>query len=864
MIPRKLRLANFLSYRDEVELDLQGVHVACLCGDNGHGKSALLDAMTWCLWGWARGHRYGQGGTSPDELVHQGRGEMEVSLDFWVDGTSYRVVRKYSPGARSRSPALILDLQIATEEGYRSLAEGSAQETEGAIRRLLGMDYETFVNSAFLLQGQADRFTTSTPARRKETLAEILGLSLYERLEERAKEGAREYGRQVLNARNDLQRLAEELDRRPGHEERLAAAQEGLGQLEPGLEEVTRRLAAAQEQVRELERQKGEERRLAEALERLRSEAERLDGHAGEGRRRIEAYGAVLARREEIQEGLQVWEEARRRLESLDAAQSRHAELSQEKLRLEHRIAQERAALEGELAHLRGREEAELLPQAGILPQVEEALKATLGVLEGLQGREAGLAQGRQELQQTARRVEALEADNRRLLQEMEELRGKLNLLGTDAAACPLCGTPLGPDGRAHLEGEFTAQGGRHKTQYRENESALQQLISRRTALEGELRQREGELGRERSQAQERQGALGRELEECRAAARELAALQEQVQALASRLEAGEFAAEPREELAALEPALAALDYDVTLHQGTRARLREMEPFADLSRQLQEAQERLPQEEASLADLESLLGARRQEAAETQERMAVVAQAVEGLPALESQAQALQEEQRELDARRISLQQEAHLHAVRLQELEETQEKRGALEGHMARLEGQQGTYGLLAEAFGKRGVQALLIEAALPELESVANELLGRLTEGRMSLTLETQTQRRRGDVAETLEVRIADELGTRSYELFSGGEAFRISFALRIALARLLASRSGAPLRSLFLDEGFGTQDAEGRERLVEAINSIQDDFDLILVITHIEELKEAFPVRIEVTKTEEQGSTFELVWA
>ena len=400
----------------------------------------------------------------------------------------------------------------------------------------------------------------------------------------------------------------------------------------------------------------------------------------------------------------------------------------------------------------------------------------------------------------------------------MEELRGKLDLMGTDTAACPLCRTPLGVDGRAHLEGEFNAQGQRHKAQYQENEGVLQQLASRRDALEGELRQREGELRREASQALEQQGALGRELEECRGAEGMLAGAQERVQGLSVRLEAGEFAAESQEKLAALEPALAALGYDATLHQETRARLREMEPLTELAGQLQEALERRPREEASLADLEALLEARRREATQAQEKTAAIVQAVGEMPMQEKRAKTLLEEQRKLDARRISLQKEAHLHTVRLQELEEARERRGALEAETARLEGLQSTYGLLAEAFGKRGVQALLIEAALPELESVANELLGRLTESRMSLTLETQTQRRRGDVAETLEIRIADELGTRSYELFSGGEAFRISFALRIALARLLASRSGAPLRSLFLDEGFGTQDAGGRERLVE----------------------------------------------
>ena len=159
--------------------------------------------------------------------------------------------------------------------------------------------------------------------------------------------------------------------------------------------------------------------------------------------------------------------------------------------------------------------------------------------------------------------------------------------------------------------------------------------------------------------------------------------------------------------------------------------------------------------------------------------------------------------------------------------------------------------YRELRRAFGRDGVPALIIESAIPELEAVANDLLLRMTDGRLSLRLETTRERKRGGEIETLDIRIADEFGLRDYELFSGGEAFRINFALRIALSRLLARRAGAQLRALFIDEGFGTQDAAGRERLVEAIVAIQEDFDLILVITHIEELRDRFPRQILVEK-------------
>ncbi len=86
----------------------------------------------------------------------------------------------------------------------------------------------------------------------------------------------------------------------------------------------------------------------------------------------------------------------------------------------------------------------------------------------------------------------------------------------------------------------------------------------------------------------------------------------------------------------------------------------------------------------------------------------------------------------------------------------------------------------------------------------------------------------------------------------MFSGGEAFRINFALRLALSRVLAHRAGARLQTLVIDEGFGSQDADGRQRLVEAINLVSNEFEKILVITHLEDLKDAFPARIEVTKT------------
>lgn len=170
--------------------------------------------------------------------------------------------------------------------------------------------------------------------------------------------------------------------------------------------------------------------------------------------------------------------------------------------------------------------------------------------------------------------------------------------------------------------------------------------------------------------------------------------------------------------------------------------------------------------------------------------------------------------------------------------------------------------YEILEKAFSKNGIQVAVIETVVPEIEKEANKLLSRLTENQMHVALKTQRERKSADgMVETLDVVIADNLGTRNYELYSGGEAFKVDFSLRLALSRLLANRASAKLQTLIIDEGFGSQDTSGRERLVEVIKSVEKEFELILVVTHLDDFKESFPTQIQVTKDEE-GSKVKLV--
>ena len=170
MIPLQLRLHNFMCYRDPEPLDFRGIQLACLAGPNGHGKSALLDAMTWALWGKAR-----DGKRSSDELIHLGETDMEVEFEFALDSQRYRVIRKRTSRGRGHT---VLELQVFDDDRLHPLTEPTMRETQDRINRLLRMDYETFINSAFLLQGRADECVLGRTRVERHQCRAVLGAEL--------------------------------------------------------------------------------------------------------------------------------------------------------------------------------------------------------------------------------------------------------------------------------------------------------------------------------------------------------------------------------------------------------------------------------------------------------------------------------------------------------------------------------------------------------------------------------------------------------------------------------------------------------------------------------------------------------------
>ncbi len=842
MNPVRLFLNGFLSYQNATELDFSGFALACVSGSNGAGKSSLLDAITWVLFGEARSR-------DDDELINAHVNSAEVELDFEYEGNLYRVKR-----SKPRGKTSLLEFYLSNPEGgWRVLTEKSVRDTENRLRQVLRMDFETFINASFFLQGRADQFAQQNSSSRKRILSSVLGLEVWETYKANAAERRKNMEAEVKSIDAQLAEIEAELAQEGARKERLAEIEKRLGELADQRKDKEAALAAMQRLATALAEQARMLELLRARLEETRKRCERLQNQSAgleEERRLLQGR---IERGGEIEAAYERWQAARRELERWEktAAQFHEVQARRSKPMAEiaagqSRLEEERRALTAQ-ATARGKEQARLAELEAELPGVQTAIRA----LEDKLGERTTLEEQWREAQQS---IERMRADNERLKVDMKALRERLDRLGeVEGAACPLCGQPLSPDDRQVLIDSLTLEGKQMGDLYRQNLADQKSAEDRGRDLRGDIERLSGQEKELRFLTQ-RQDQLAGEIERIQRSATEWAQSGALRLAEIDQLLGGEdFAQDARALLAQIDQEAKALGYDTAAHDATRrsemdgrAAERELRDLEAARASLQPLERQMAQVGAELNKEREQLDAQEKEFQAAEARHEQDAQNLPDLDQAESEVLALQAEENRLRMDVGMVRQMVAVLDTQRKRKERLNSERGEAVRQVARLK-------MLERAFGKDGVPALLIEQALPEIETQANDILDRLTMGGMSVRFATQRQlKSKDEKRETLDILISDSAGQREYEMFSGGEAFRINFAIRLALSRVLAHRAGARLQTLFIDEGFGSQDADGRQRLVEAINLVRGEFSRILVITHLEELKDHFPARIEVEKT------------
>ncbi|HLD92589.1 MAG TPA: SMC family ATPase [Anaerolineales bacterium] len=855
MIPIKLQISGFLSYRDPAELDFSKFELACISGPNGAGKSSLLDAITFALFGQARARG--------DALInsHKDVNAAQVTFTFSYEGNTYRVQRTTPRDERS-----LLEFHIRNKEGkWKALTEHTLRETETLIRKTLRLDYETFVNASFFLQGKADQFTQQNPSDRKRILSSVLGLEIWDQYRLKAAERRKALEDQIAVLQGRLQEIVAELGEEAQRKQRLKELQAQLDSLskaratqERALEELRARAAA-------IEQQSTLVATLAASVERGQALLVDLTTRLSERQAEQAGFADLLGRSKEIEQAYKAWQTARDELTQWDAIASRFREQELKRSGPLGQIEAERARLETELEALEG-ERANLESLQASQSALQEEHKSLQEELAKTEKEIANRSKLEENLKKEREEETRVKTANPIMMAEMKTLRAKIDLMeeAKGSADCPTCGQPLTEAHRASVIAELTKEGKSVAAKYRANEKAVVDTAKRVEQLEQSLAglsQKEEDLRAKKLN----EGQLQSRLEEMEAVAKEWKKKRgPRLEEILARLEKEDYALQAHKELAAFDAELKATGYDATEHDAARKREQGTRAAEEDQRALEQARAASKPLEREIKDLQKQITTQEKELAAQEESHRQAAEALAsvqtGLPDLQSAERAMLEMQEQENKTRASLgaaQQEVEV-------LDTLRARRKDYEAQREELGAQVSQFQALERAFGKDGVQAMLIEQALPQIETKANQILDRLSAGGMNIRFVTQEQykdSKRKDLRETLDIQISDGAGTREYEMFSGGEAFRINFAIRLALSEVLAQRAGARLQTLVVDEGFGSQDEAGRQRLIEAINMVRQDFAKILVITHVEALKDAFPTKIEVEKGA-RGSTVRVI--
>lgn len=842
-----IRLTNFLSYHT-LDLDLSSVRLASLVGANGSGKSSLAtDAITWSLYGEGRCQ-------TADDYISLGQSEATAEVCFELNEQLYRVQRQRRRGKDSQ-----LGFFVRNGAVWKTLNGKGVREPQKAIEDTLRVSYETFTASAMFLQGRADEFLRKTPGERKRILGEILGTEDWQARAELALAKARE----AKNTAAGLDVALQDFERRYAA---LPALQDGYTQAQSVLAAAAGHLTHAQADLQLVK----DEKAAAEVVIRERNELSRAQTAAFKRRDEANTAAEAALRRlvqlqETVAQGATI-RERHQQLQDITTERDRLQEQQAQRLILMQRVSclsdvVRRAESQHERILAQARANlATVREKSGKLPEITAQGKALAKEVDALTALQTQYEQARNDRDQlrsgdlTTCNAACASADT-----VVEGLLQRLARLQKITGTCPTCESPITPEHMKRHLAEVRTELAQAREQGLDASRKSQTVLEKIQALS---RKMDELLPYVQSLAsnQLELGVLRRQYQESKAAADQLPELQYGVDM--GEAEIGTLAADERQQLASVQAELAQLPADN--QERLKAIATELVAFLGIQNflaRLEAAERDLPQAEESSGAAQSAAQAIDAELQEIIERL-VKLPAPPNLSDIQQRLGLLEKDLHDLGENHLQAQRQlgAAAEAVRAcealaPEVETRRRERDAAKQSAA-------DYATVAGVFGRNGIQALLVESALPTLEDEANALLEKMG-GNLSLRLVTQRELAsgKGATAETLEVIASDAAGERRFEHYSGGEQARLALALRIAVSRLLTSRAGARIQTLIIDEAFAPVDAAGRQAVVDCLQTIGKEFELVLIVTHDEALKDAFPSQIMVTKTD-AGSQVEVL--
>lgn len=835
MRPLELTVEGFRSYRGRASFDWRDRRLVGIVGPIGSGKSSILDAISFALYG-----KTPQVEGATKSLIHQLADQSHVELRFQVNGQVWRAVRSLR---RRGASGHQLEL-LSADEPDADVVETVTLERDmnARVEQLLGMDFKTFCRSVLLAQNRFAEFLKATPAQRDAVLKGVFG---FERLDDA-----------LRVAKSRLDHVEMELASFEKERERVSDARARLDQARTAAEATQARLAALDAAGPEIERLEKERDAAAGDAEAATARIKTLEEIVAALPSAPDVETAIAAARDA---GTRVTDAKAAREQAEQLRKEREAELAdvasrhgdREQFRSFEHLVQAHERQIDDVGSARAdvdRAEAELKAMRSLAQERETAAATATAALAGADEALAGTLQVVE-----AARGALMDAKHAEMA---HELRGTLQA----GEPCPVCrqevhtlpkpgAAPKVATAEKALANAERDEAGARATKER---CAAGDASARTAAAEAS-----GGIGKTET-------VLDRAATAMAAADAALAATKSQlvewlgeegdVRSLFEGREAELTAAERAVDGARTEVERARSAHDEAVRQAEDAGTR----IATIANRLSGIWGRLEEDrdvpagpdtiEAAFADVREAIVARHERSSEGHHAAVVRVEEATGARATLLGSLGLAPTD---DFRRALI--EAGVAngtaTTVVNELEERIAAASDLERRVLETEARRGIAKRLADDLQPSRFLGFLLEEERAELAELGSEHFEQLTDNAYRFTDD--------DRFEILDLNAA---GTkRKADSLSGGETFLASLALALALAEMVA-RGGGRLDSFFLDEGFGSLDPDHLDRAMEGIGRLvsADDRRLVVLVSHVAEMREAIEDLIVLDKHEVTGDT------
>lgn len=832
MRPLELNLRNFRSYfGDGHSFDFRDRHLVGVVGPIGAGKSTILDAIAFALYG--RTPRVNRGTKS---LIHQRADDAAVQFRFAVDDQVWEAVRSIRKKGQSQHALYRYESDDPDAEPVEKiLQEGEVNER---IETLLGFDYAAFGRSVLLAQGQFADFLTARPAERDRVLRGLFGHDRIEAMRDIAKQKVSAQTHEIDLVAVRLEAAAAAEGRLATQRESLAAASARAERLAAAEEEITtlvRTIAAADGRRAEATRHLEELNRLAERMPDAAT-SETVTTRAAEAR---QTRAALATEHDEVHQSMAAAEQALKSEEHLDRMRRIESGAS-----LIARLEVKQAALETAVVQMEAGE--------------ERAAKAAADLADA----EAAVARTTDDVRAAIEHVEAARAAHQAAEDRLHAAR-HADMAATLRAGlavgdpCPVCRQEVGDltgDGAEDLAAAEQAlhaaraaldTAGRAGLTAR---GALEAAQAKRTASS----QRVAELTKDNRRLADDLSAARGAVTGAESELVELLGAGDPVELLAAaKAEAGEAVEAVEVARRKVEEARRALDAAIATEQEADRALGDLRTQLGALAGRLDADADVPDDDpaalaAALADLRDRWVVRTKELAEEQ---ATAADEVEAASVRHRSLLADLEVDGEFAAALAAARTQAEMLAARVAEDEQVVAASADLMTRRDELQASVASFRRLqSDLTDARFIRYLLDEERVI-LAELGSEHFQRLSSGRYRFS-------DKGDFA-IVDLTAADAV--RTADSLSGGETFLASLGLALGLAEMVG-RTGGRLEAFFLDEGFGTLDPEHLDLAMEGIEALVADHPnrLVVVVSHVPELRHRIEDLIQLERNPVTGDS------